>query len=189
MRKQIRNTLCILIGLMGFAAMPALAQVEMFLCIDGLKGESQSVRHKDCIDVLAWSWGASNSGSTHIGGGGGAGKANFQDISITKYIDTSSPDLLKHVADGRLLAKFELFIYKAGCVDCKDWPSHRLEAEDTIVTSVSSGGSGGESRLTENISLNFAKYTYCYTPADDAGKVLAGNEKCHAWDIAANLPR
>ena len=31
--------------------------VDMFLKIDGIKGESKDSKHKDEIDVLAWSWG------------------------------------------------------------------------------------------------------------------------------------
>ena len=45
--------------------------VDMFLDIKGeIKGESQDKTHKDEIDVLAWSWGMSQSGSFHVGGGG-----------------------------------------------------------------------------------------------------------------------
>ncbi len=51
-------------------------------------------KYKDEIDVLvAWSWGAAQSGTTHVGSGGGAGKVSVQDLSITKYIDKSSPTL------------------------------------------------------------------------------------------------
>ncbi|MEO1312198.1 MAG: type VI secretion system tube protein Hcp, partial [Pseudomonadota bacterium] len=57
--------------------------VDMFLDIEGeIDGESQDKTHKDTIDLLAWSWGVSQSGSFHVGSGGGSGKANFQDISI-----------------------------------------------------------------------------------------------------------
>ncbi len=47
--------------------------VDMVLKCDQLKGESLDKTYKDCIDVLAWSWGASNSGTAHISGGAGAG--------------------------------------------------------------------------------------------------------------------
>ena len=58
--------------------------VDMFLALKGeIKGEAQDAKHKGEIDVLAWSWGLSQSGSFHVGGGGGAGKANFQDISFS----------------------------------------------------------------------------------------------------------
>ena len=56
--------------------------VDCFLHIDGCQGESQDDKHKNDIDILAWSWGMSQSGTFHVGGGGGAGKANFQDMSV-----------------------------------------------------------------------------------------------------------
>ena len=63
--------------------------MDMFIKIGALKGESVDKTHAGEIDVLAWSWGMSNSGSAHVGGGAGAGKANVQDLSFTKYIDKS----------------------------------------------------------------------------------------------------
>jgi type VI secretion system secreted protein Hcp len=57
--------------------------VDMFIEIGDIKGEAKDKTHKDKIDVLAWSWGVSNSGSTHQGGGGGSGKVNVQDLSFT----------------------------------------------------------------------------------------------------------
>src|SRR4051794_28860352 len=63
--------------------------VDIFLQLDGIKGEAQDDKYKDEIDVLAWSWGASQSGTTHGGSGSGGGKVSVQDLSITKYIDKS----------------------------------------------------------------------------------------------------
>jgi hypothetical protein len=72
--------------------------VDMFLVLEhaDLKGETQDTTYKDKggIDVLAWSWGMSQSGTFHVGGGSGAGKVNVQDISITKYVDKASPILM-----------------------------------------------------------------------------------------------
>ena len=39
-------------------------QVNMFLKIDDVKGESRDDKHKDEIDVLAWSWGMTQGGTT-----------------------------------------------------------------------------------------------------------------------------
>src|SRR5438552_730230 len=88
--------------------------VDMFIKIDGVKGESKDSKQKDDIDVLAWSWGLSNSGSAHVGGGAGTGKVNVQDLSFTKYIDKSSPDLMLHCCTGKHISKAELFCRKAG---------------------------------------------------------------------------
>ena len=52
--------------------------VDMFINMGpNIKGESQDDQKKEWIDVLAWSWGVSQSGTTHMGGGGGAGKSKF----------------------------------------------------------------------------------------------------------------
>src|SRR4051812_29181186 len=60
------------------------------------------------IPVLAWSFGASNSGTAHTGGGAGAGKAIFQDLSLTKFIDSNSAGILTSLASGEHYAKIVL---------------------------------------------------------------------------------
>src|ERR1700722_2677078 len=62
----------------------AMAAVDYFLTLDGIKGESADDKHKGEIDIMSFSWGATNTGTHASGGGGGAGKVNFQDIHITK---------------------------------------------------------------------------------------------------------
>ncbi|MEM6973771.1 MAG: type VI secretion system tube protein Hcp [Pseudomonadota bacterium] len=142
--------------------------LDMFLIIDkgAIEGESQDDEHTNTIDLLAWSWGISQSGSFHMGGGGGAGKANFQDISITKYIDKSSSELMLYCSNGDHFDTAELIVRKAG--------KNPLEyltilMNDVLVTSVSTGGSGGEDRLTENVTLNFAGFEVAYTPQKKDG--------------------
>ena len=157
--------------------------VDMFMKIGDIKGESTDKKHPDQIDVLAWSWGISNSGTTHQGGGGGAGKANVQDLSFTKYTDASSHALLLAASNGQHYAKANLYVRKAGG---KGAPIEyiKIEMDEVMITSVSCGGSGGEDRLTENVTLNFAKVKYEYTPqkADGSGD----GTKETGWDIAAN---
>ncbi|GJD76307.1 Hcp family type VI secretion system effector [Methylobacterium goesingense] len=155
--------------------------VDMFLKLDGIKGESQDGKHKEEIDVLAWSWGMAQSGSGHIGSGSGSGKVSVQDLSVTKYIDKSSPPLASHCCSGKHIPKGTLFVRKAG-----DKPVEyvKIEMEDLIVTHVSVGGSGGEDRLTENVTLNFAKFKYVYTTQAKDGS--AGPEVEATWNIAKN---
>jgi len=146
-----------------------------------LKGESKDKVHKDTIDVLAWSWGVSNSGSAHTGGGMGAGKANFQDLSFTKYVDLASADLIYDCASGKHLDKAELIVRKAGE---KPLEYLTITLTNVLVTSVSTGGSGGEDRLTENVTLNFSKFQLDYKEQAKTGSE-AGKGKV-VWDIAAN---
>ena len=55
-----------------------------------------------------------------------------------------------------------------------------------LVTSVSTGGSGGEDRLTENVTLNFAQVMVNYVEQTPEGAEGAKPE--FKWDIAANAP-
>ena len=49
--------------------------VDIFLKFsNNIKGESQDSTFKDDSDVLAWNWGLTQSGTTHLGKGGGGGK-------------------------------------------------------------------------------------------------------------------
>jgi type VI secretion system secreted protein Hcp len=153
----------------------------MFVDMGSIKGESRDKENKDKIDILAWSWGMSQSGTTHTGGGGGAGKANFQDLSFTKYIDSSSNALMNALAQGKHLEKVELLVRKAGEGQQKYLG---ITMEEVLVTSISTGGSGGEDRLTENVTLNFGKVSFAYTPQDSKGTV--SGDKTFTWNIAEN---
>jgi len=126
---------------------------------------SLTINNVGTSEILAWSWGASNSGSTQMGGGGGAGKANFQDISLTRYTDNQSVQLLKAVATGQHFPEVE--IKREGM---------RILLHNVLVTSYSVGGSTSKKDIqTENISLNFSKVTY---------ELEKGEPYC--FDIAAN---
>ena len=71
---------------------------DIFAKIGDIKGESADDKHKDEIEVLSFSWGVAN--ATIGGGGGGAGRATFHDLSFTHTIDKASPRLLQACATG-----------------------------------------------------------------------------------------
>ena len=157
--------------------------VDMFIKIGDIKGESKDGTHKESIDILAWSWGLSQSGTFSQGGGGGAGKVSVQDISLTKYVDASSTALMLAACKGTHIKQATLTVRKAG-----DKPLEyiKITLDSVLVSSLSTGGSGGEDRLTENVSLNFAKFKVEYTTqAETGGK---GVTSTAAWDITANKP-
>jgi len=159
--------------------------VDMFIKIGELKGESKDSVHKDEIDVLAWSWGMSQSGTTHIGGGGGSGKVSVHDLSITKYIDSSSNALIKAACVGDHHAEATLVIRKAGGTALE---YIIIKMKEVIVTSVSTGGSGGEDRLTENVTLNFAEFEYAYQPQKADG-TADGGLKEFKFSIQENIAK
>jgi type VI secretion system secreted protein Hcp len=156
--------------------------VDMFIKIKGIKGEAQDKVYKGEVDVLAWSWGLSQSGSFHIGGGGGGGKVSVQDLSFTKFVDKASTPLMLRCCNGEHIPEATLVVRKAG----KNPLEYiKIKMEKILVTSVSTGGSGGEDRLTENVTLNFAKCHVTYTPQKEDGSADTAQEV--GWDIAQNV--
>ena len=86
----------------------------MFLKIEGVSGESKDTNHKDWTDLESFDWGADQSGSMSSGGGGGAGKVNFNDLTVVCAIDKAAPTILKNCAVGQHISKVEvsLWIFK-----------------------------------------------------------------------------
>ena len=156
--------------------------VDMFLKLGDIKGESQDDKHKDELDVLSWSWGMTQSGTTHLGSGGGAGKVAVNDLHVTKFVDKASPNLHLACCTGKHYDQALLTIRKAGD---KPVEYYKLTLEEVLVSSVSMGGQGSDDRLTENVTLNFAKFKSEYTPQKPDGSGDAAVEG--TFHIAKNL--
>jgi type VI secretion system secreted protein Hcp len=155
--------------------------VDMFLKFTPeLKGEAQDEKEKDTIDVLAWSWGVENTGTTHMGSGSGAGKASFKNVTITKFVDKSSPLLMQACALGKHFKEARLLCRRAGG---KQNEYLTILMKDVMVTTYKTGGSGGEDVLTENVELNFGAFEYKYTPQLASGE--PGPDIPFNYDIAA----
>ena len=181
-RRRNRVSCIVKIELVRASGKENIMAVDMFLKIGDVKGESRDSAHKEEIDVLAWSWGMAQSGTMHMGGGGGAGKVNVQDLSFTKYLDKSTPNLMLACCNGKHYPEALLTVRKAG-----ENPIEylKIKMEDVLITSVATGGSGGEDRLTENITMNFAKVNVEYQPQGKDGKKEGGPIPM-GWDIEEN---
>ncbi len=90
---------------------------DIFLKIDDLVGDSKdkaTPSHKDEIQVLGFSWGMTQTGTTHNATGGGSGKVSVNDISFTKRVDTTSTNLIKHCCNGHHFKQAVFTVRKAG---------------------------------------------------------------------------
>lgn len=155
--------------------------VNMFIKIGDIKGESVDKTHAGEIDVLSWSWGMSQAGAHQTGAGGRAGKVSVQDISVTKLFDSATPPVMLACCNGQRFKEARLTVRTAGA---KPLEYLKITMKEVLVSSVSTGGSTGEDRLTETITLNFAEFKVEYTPqkADgSAGAVIGAG-----WNIVSN---
>jgi type VI secretion system secreted protein Hcp len=156
-----------------------MAQADMFLKLTNIKGESVDAKHPNEIEVLSWSFGASQTGSAHSGTGSGTGKVAIQDLTVTHYVDSASTDLLKHLTNGKHIDEGLLVVRKAGGTAVEYL---KIKMEQVMVTHISNGGGAGQDRITENVTLNFRKFTQSYTPQDEKGSPRPSSD--FTWDIA-----
>lgn len=154
---------------------------DFLLEIDGIKGESSDGKLKDTIELESFSWGVSNAGAHSSGGGGGAGKASFQDLHFTTHVGKASPLLLLACATGQHIKKAVLHVRKQGG---EQQEYYTINLEDLLVSSYQSGGHSGSGVPTDQFALNFTKIKFDYKPQKADGTldsaVTAG------WDLKAN---
>ena len=116
------------------------------------------------------------------GGGGGVGKATFQDISFSKLVDKATTKISEACAKGTHIPSIVFTARKAG-----DKPHEYLvvTANDVIITGHSfSGSPSGE--MFENVTFNFTKIKFKYNEQDAKGGAKGGNE--FAWNVKGNEP-
>ena len=147
------------------------AAVNMFLCVDGFPDQIQpdqtvsrtikaNLAGKSCINISAWSFGLSQSGTTHQGNGLGQGKVTIQDITITKYIDVWSSLLFIDVASGVHNRSASLYVFATNPNTGNPYMQMSILLTDILIDGVTTGGSGGQDRISENVSINFGKIEY-----------------------------
>jgi type VI secretion system secreted protein Hcp len=158
--------------------------VDIFLTIQGLKGEALDHKHKDEFDIFSWSWGMNQKGGGHVGGGLGTGKVDVHDMTVTKFVDKGSPDLMLACCNGKHYDKAILTNRKAGE---KPLEYYVVTMNDVIISNVGLGGNPNDERLMENITLNFSSFKVEYKEQLKTGG--AGASPQMGWDIQGNTAK
>jgi type VI secretion system secreted protein Hcp len=154
---------------------------DIFAKIGDIKGESLDAKHKGEVEVLSWSWGVSQTGSIVGGGGGGEGKASFNDFAFTHHIDKASPSLLKACATGEHIKEATITVRKAG----KGQQEFLIiKMNDILITSVNPSVSSDAKVTAESVALQFAKIDLEYKPQKKDGSLDVGIH--FKYDIKGN---
>ncbi len=157
--------------------------VDFFLKIDGIDGESKDSKHKGEIDIESFSWGESQSGTSHAGGGSGGGKVNMQDVHFTSsYISKASPKLFLALCSGEHIKKAVLICRRAG----KEQQEFlKWTFSDLLVSSYqTSGHNSGDGLPGEQFSFNFTKIEIEYKEQKPDGTL--GGATPAGYDMGAN---
>jgi len=158
------------------------SHADMFLKMDGVEGESRDNKHKNEIELLSFSFGATQPGSAGHGGGAGVAKVQVNDLQISKYFDKASPKLFEACATGKHTPKVVITCRKAGG---SQQEYLTITLSEVIVSSIQDSGSGGETLPSESVTLNFTKIEIEYKPQDEKGN-LGGVIKA-GWDLSKNV--
>ena len=122
---------------------------DYFLKVDGIPGESADAKHKDEIDVLAFSWGVSQAGAASSGGGGASGKAAFDDLLVVARTSKASPQLWLACAEGKHIKSAVLTCRRGGKAPVEFLT---IVLSDVVVSSYEVDGSDEERRSTRSRS-------------------------------------
>ena len=156
--------------------------VDYFLQITDIPGESTDAKHKDWIDVASWSWGETQSGTTHGGSGSGAGRVTFNDFHFVTHVSKASPALFLACASGQHLKEAKLVARKAGKAQQEflTWTF-----SDLLVSSYQTGGTeAADVQPMDQISLNFSKAIVSYKAQKADGSLDAPITA--GWDSKTN---
>jgi len=136
----------------------------MFLEIPDIKGESTVVGHEEHIECLSYSWNVSNPVQANPSNvGRTTGRPNFGELVVTKRLDSTSPGLNYACAAATNLLETKLYLVRQDADAEQNLTYMVYELTDTLVSSVSIGGGGGDIPV-ETITLSYTKMNWVYNP-------------------------
>jgi len=144
--------------------------------------EGPSTSKTGFIDILSFSWGVSQTAVYGAGASGKeakAGRADFQNLTIMKVLDKTSPLLCDHCATGNILAKVYIVYDKP--VGDKQSDYFRVYCKDALITSVQLSGSN--ENPTESVSFAFQAVEVGYKPEKDDGSLDAAIRKGYDCEL------
>lgn len=158
--------------------------IDVYLQIDGIKGESQDEAHKGWIECgsVNWSLTQPKSATSSTAGGHTAERVEFTEIGVNKTADLASPILAQHCAMGKTIPKAKLEFMRADG-DGKRVKYYEVELENVLISKCQQAVSAADV-MQEHIGLKFSKVKWKYCQQRIAGG--AGGNTAGGWDLAAN---
>jgi type VI secretion system secreted protein Hcp len=158
--------------------------IDVYLQLDGIKGESLDDTHKGWIECTEAHWGIHQprSATASTAGGHTAGRAELEEVTIAKIADLSSPILMQTCAMGRTIPKAKLEFFRA------DGQGERvkyfeIDLENVLIGAINPTIHAG-SILSEHVSLKFSRIKWRYTQQKGGGGIAGST--MGGWDLATN---
>jgi type VI secretion system secreted protein Hcp len=155
---------------------------EIHLDLASIQGESLSAAHPNEIELTSFSWGVSNSPVNTSTGLVKGGKVSMTEVTVTKFIDKASVQLLKASATGQILKTAKITWSKStGGKKPEDFITITLTG--VLISSVQQTSSReSEGMGTEKVTLSFDKVNVDYKVQDKTGLLISAGQM--AYDLA-----
>ena len=158
--------------------------IDVYLQIDGIKGESSDSTHVGWIEVTSAQWGVvqPKSATASTAGGHTAERCEHKSIALTKLVDLSSPILMQTCSAGRTIPKARLEFLRADG-DGKRVKYYEVELHNVLIGSMDQVVHEG-SGLHDSFTLKFSKVKWMYTQQKISGG--SGGNTAGGWDLSSN---
>lgn len=158
--------------------------IDVYLQIDGIKGESQDSAHQGWIELESAHWGVvqPRSATASTAGGHTAERCEHRTLAISKLADLASPILMQHCSMGKTIPKAKLEFMRADG-DGKPVKYYQVELENVMIANMEQMVGQG-SILRDQIGLRFSRVKWSYTQQRISGG--AGGNTSGSWDLVAN---
>lgn len=158
--------------------------VDVYLQMEGIKGESSDDKHQGWIECVSVEWGITQprSATASTGGGHTAERVEMDEVTFIKHADLASPILMQTCAMGKTIPKAKLEFMRADGQGTRV-KYFEVELENVLIGHVSAAIQSGDI-MAESVGLKFSKVKWKYTQQRIGGG--AGGNTTGGWDLAAN---
>lgn len=144
---------------------------------EAINGEATESHHKDWIEIESFNFsmgvpGAVTSTSRR------RGDVVFNEITLTKEVDKSTPKLMEAVTLGKVIPEVTIEVTRVYDVT-KTF--YKYELKNVLVTSYQSSESAGNTAPTDTLTINFEEIKVTYTEHDSTGSSKGNVE--WSWKI------
>ncbi len=167
-----------------------MANIDGFLKLDGISGESVDKGHPNEIQILGWHWDMTNSSSVSFGTGSATGKVSLGELTIVKRTDSSTASLITSVTLGKHIKNGTLTLRKAAGQSGAPVNYIVIEMNDMWVSGIEQGnldedGDDNEGEvMKETVRFTFVGFKMTYTQQKNDGS--AGNKFPVEYNVQTN---
>ena len=159
-----------------------------YLPKSSVKGETHddTMSKEGAFEIVSFEIGAEN--NINIGsmtGGGGAGKATFKELTVTKKTDTGSAELFAHLCAGKHFDDAVIELRRSGVASKSGDGFLKWEFKQVMIQDISWSGSDGDDVCEETLVIQYGAMKVSYKPQDKTGKM--GTPHTAEWSRVKNI--